>query len=490
MEKTKKNKSVLRRIRIALASLVFTAFVLLFANPGGMMDEMLGFFASLEFWPAVLAANVGILVLIVATTMVLGRAYCSVMCPLGILQDIIYRIKTSGKIKKKFSNHWTKPHNWLRYSILAAFIVAVALGAGSIAYLIEPYSIFGRMMSSLLHPGWVIGAISLATVCVIVFMVCKYGRLWCNTVCPVGAILSLLSRKTLFKPHIDSGKCVSCGLCSKACRASCIDSDNHSVDSSRCVLCFDCIDACTHGAVKYGWKKPADGISGNGKEGKGDAGSASATEGLSRRAFLSASALAIGTAASAQQQGHGALAVLADKKAPQRKLPVIPPGSSSLQAYSSKCISCLLCVSACSNKVLRPCTEMGYMFMKPVMGFEDGFCRPECTDCSQVCPSGAIKTVTAEEKSAISIGHAEFDLDKCVVATDGVHCGNCARHCPSEAIFMVPFNGAKAKNDGLPLEIPVVNHGKCIGCGRCEYVCPTRPESAIHVEGNYIHQEL
>ena len=488
MKKSRKNKSVLRRIRIALASLVFTAFVLLFANPGGAMDGILGFLANMEFWPAVLAANVGILVLIVASTMVLGRAYCSVMCPLGILQDIIYRIKTSGKITKKFSNSRTAPHNWLRYSILAAFIAAIALGAGSIAYLIEPYSIFGRMMSSLLHPGWVVGTISLATLCVIVFMVCKYGRLWCNTVCPVGAILSLLSRKTLLKPQIDSGRCVSCGLCGRACRASCIDTGNHSVDTSRCVLCFDCIDVCTHGAVTYGWKKMSDESSRSGKGSEGETGSAA--EGLSRRAFLSASALAIGTAASAQQQGHGALAVLADKKVPQRSLPVIPPGASSLKAYGSKCVSCFLCVSACSNKVLRPSTEMGDMFLKPVMGFENGFCRPECTDCSQVCPSGAIKAVTAEEKSAISIGHAEFDLDKCVVATDGVHCGNCARHCPSEAILMVPFDGAEAGNDGLPLEIPVVNHGKCIGCGRCEYVCPSRPESAIHVEGNYVHQKL
>ncbi|MDE6224851.1 MAG: 4Fe-4S dicluster domain-containing protein, partial [Muribaculaceae bacterium] len=158
-------------------------------------------------------------------------------------------------------------------------------------------------------------------------------------------------------------------------------------------------------------------------------------------------------------------------------------GSRSLKHFRQHCTGCQLCVSQCPNEVLRPSTDLR-SFMQPVMSYERGYCRPECTRCSQVCPAGAIKPVDVAEKSAISIGHAVWVKSNCIVLTDGVSCGNCARHCPSGAITMVPLDS----NDPESRKIPSVNAEKCIGCGACEYVCPARPFSAIYVEGNLQHR--
>lgn len=482
MSRNNKKTNVLRALRIAVAAVVFVLFLLVFINVGGLFSKALGWLPKLQFWPAVLAANVGVLVLLCTLTMVFGRVYCSFLCPLGILQDVIYRIRTIGPAKRRFRQKWSGPKNILRYSILAAFLILICLGYGSYAYILEPYSLFGRMVTSFFGKSLMMAAVSAVLFAVIFIIVWKWGRAWCNTVCPVGSILSVLSRWSLFRPAIDDDKCVGCGLCGKACRASCIDTEHHTVDMSRCVACFDCIDNCSSGAIKYKWTLPGR-----------TAQHAETSDGLSRRAFLGVSALALGSVAAKAEETTAAsvFAELLDKQAPKRNVPLVPPGAGSLKAYDAKCVSCQLCVSACPNHVLRPGTDLGTMLLQPVMSYEKGFCRPECTACSDVCPAGAIKPVTKEEKTTISIGHAVFVPDNCVVVTDAVTCGNCARHCPAGAISMVriPEDSDLGFGDGN-LRIPSVNAERCIGCGHCEYVCPSRPLSAIYVEGNEVHRNI
>ena len=133
--------------------------------------------------------------------------------------------------------------------------------------------------------------------------------------------------------------------------------------------------------------------------------------------------------------------------------------------------------------MLRPSGNL-MTLMQPEMSFERGYCRPECTKCGEVCPTGAIQPVERSEKSAIHIGHAVWIKKNCVVLTDNVNCGNCARHCPTGAIQMIPIDPKDEKS----LRIPAVNVERCIGCGACENLCPARPFSAIYVEGHEAHR--
>jgi ferredoxin len=181
----------------------------------------------------------------------------------------------------------------------------------------------------------------------------------------------------------------------------------------------------------------------------------------------------------------GGLAEIEDKVAPERQTPLTPPGSLSFQHYAQHCTGCLLCVSECPNQVLRPSGDLMHL-MLPVMSYERGHCRPECTRCSEVCPAGAITPIDREEKSSVQIGHAVWIKKNCVPLTDGVDCGNCARHCPTGAIEMVMLN---EEDEESPM-VPAVNEEACIGCGACEYVCPARPFSAIVVEGHEVHRKI
>jgi NAD-dependent dihydropyrimidine dehydrogenase PreA subunit len=204
---------------------------------------------------------------------------------------------------------------------------------------------------------------------------------------------------------------------------------------------------------------------------------------VSRRKALSAMLLvAVGSTLKAQQlRVDGGLADIEDKKVPDRKTPIVPPGAESAKNMAKHCTACQLCISACPNKVLRPSNKLSG-FMQPEMSFEKGYCRPECTECSQVCPAGAIKAITPADKSAISIGSAVWIKDNCVVNTDNVQCHSCERHCPTGAITLVEGTGA--------LKTPAINKELCIGCGACEFHCPARPFSAIYVEGNLQHHQI
>ncbi len=496
---------MLRKIRVVLASVFFTLITLMLLDFTGTLHGWLGWMAKIQFLPAVLALNVGVFAFLVVLTLVFGRIYCSVICPFGVFQDLVSWIH-ARKRKNRFS--YSPEKKWLRYALLLLFFVSLVAGVGSIVALLAPYGTYGRFVNSLLQPlyewgnnglaaislrldsyafyttqVWLKGvgtlAVTVVTFAVIFLLAWKNGRTWCNTICPVGTVLGFLARFSWLKVYFDEEKCRHCTLCSKNCKAACIDFTRYHVDYSRCVTCGVCLDHCNFDALHYGHpvKRAAGGTPAAGSEGK--------PVDTTRRAILAGVAVMGADAALAQvkKKVDGGLTVLEDKVEPARRSPLTPPGSMSLANLTQHCVGCQLCVSGCPSDVLRP--SSGIMnFMQPVMGFENGFCRPECTHCSQVCPSGAIKPITADEKSSIQIGHAVWRKKYCVVLTDHVECGNCARHCPTGAILMVPVDPA----DDTSLKIPVVNVARCIGCGSCEYVCPARPHSAIYVEGHEVHQ--
>lgn len=464
---------MLRKIRITLAAIVFILCAALFLDGSGTVSSWFGWLAKLQFLPALLALNLAVVIVLIVLTLIFGRAYCSVTCPLGIMQDGISHISSMRK-GKKARFHWSPEVKWLRYSVLVLFIIALVAGLTSVSALLAPYSAFGRIATSLVRPALPTAIIAGVTLLVVGVLAWIGGRTYCNTLCPVGTVLSFFSRFSLLRPVIDADKCRNCRACEHKCKASCIDIDNHKIDYSRCVDCFNCLDSCRFGALKYrmAWNRKACGASGTAQDNAG------------RRAFISSSVIAATAIALKAQEKKvdGGYAAVTAKKAPERTNPIVPFGAVSLKHFHQHCTGCQLCVSQCPNDVLSPSTSLERL-MQPEMSYENGWCRPECTKCSEVCPAGAILEITPEEKTAIHVGTASVDLDLCVVNRDNVNCGNCARHCPAGAIKMVMKN----PDDENSLRIPTVLEDRCIGCGACEFLCPSRPYSAIHVNGRIDH---
>ena len=492
----------LKRIRITLACVTLLCITWLFLDFTGTAHHWFGWLPKIQLLEAVLALNVVVIAALVVLTLIFGRIYCSVICPLGILQDIFGKL---GMKAKKNRYTYSREMRWLRYPVLVLFIIACAAGVGSIVQLLAPYSAFGRIATSLLQPLWKMGnnvlatiaeqsdsyafyhvetgvpnmtvvtTIAVVTLVMLAVLAWRNGRTYCNTVCPVGTVLSLLSRFSWLKIHFDTEKCRNCSLCTKNCKAACIDYKTHTVDYSRCVVCGDCLEQCKFGALKY-----------SGKSGKPAESEDSRKPAETRRSFLLSSAL-LATAAMAQEakKTDGGLAEIQDKVAPERQTPLTPPGSLSAKNMAQRCTGCQLCVSECPNQVLRPGTNW-MSIMQPTMSYELGYCRPECTRCSEVCPAGAIKPIRHEDKASTQIGHAVWIKKNCIPLTDGVECGNCARHCPVGAIEMVPAD----PDDEEGAYVPAVNEARCIGCGACENLCPARPFSAIYVEGHEVHKEI
>lgn len=507
---------MLRKVRIILAALFFTGITMLFLDFTGTLHAWLGWMAKIQFLPAVLAVNAGVVAVLVLLTLIFGRVYCSVICPLGIMQDIIAWF---GKKSRKNRYAYSGEKKLLRYGIFLIFIIALVAGIGSFAALLAPYSSYGRIAQNLFAPVYQAGnnllawmaeradsyafyttdiwikstatfIIAAATFVILFILAWRNGRTYCNTICPVGTFLSFISRFSWLKPVIDTDKCVNCRKCERNCKAACIDIRNHTIDYSRCVVCMDCIDNCHKGAIRYMHPSKSgktavapkqDDKTGNNKN------TDNKETDTSRRSFITATAIAA-TAATLKAQEmkvDGGLAIIEDKKVPDRQTPIVPPGALGIRSFTQHCTACQLCVSVCPNGVLRPSTDITRL-MQPEMGYERGYCRPECNKCSEVCPAGAIHPITIADKSSTQIGHAVWVKENCVPLTDGVECGNCARHCPSGAITMVlsdPANPASPK-------IPAVNEERCIGCGACEYLCPARPFSAIYVEGHRMHRTI
>jgi ferredoxin len=297
-------------------------------------------------------------------------------------------------------------------------------------------------------------------------------------------VLGYVARFSWLKPVIDTTRCNGCGLCGRNCKASCINSKEHQIDYTRCVACMDCLSKCKQGAIHYA--HPSKSVSTD-KPTSTPQSAGAAPADASRRRFLTLTGTMAATAwLNAQEKTvDGGLAAITAKQKSARKTPLFPAGAAGQRDFVQHCTACQLCVSVCPNHVLHPSGEWDRL-MKPEMSYEQGYCRPECTRCGDVCPAGAIRPFTVAQKSSVQVGHAVWVAKNCVVNTDGVRCGNCARHCPSGAILMVP----KDKNDPESLQIPVVNTERCIGCGACEHLCPARPFSAIYVEGVEVHREI
>ncbi len=495
-------RNYLKGARVVLAILVFLSVTLFFVDSWHVLPASFHSFLHWQFVPAVLAGMWSIVVALLLLAFIFGRVYCSVICPAGILQDIFIRLsrRRRAKNKRKHGFRYRKAYNLFRYVLLAVVIITFLWGVNGLLVWLDPYSNYGRIASNLFRPVviWInnglaaaltsvnnytlyhitiryitVGSFAASLAALIVFagMSVLRGRLFCNTLCPVGAVLSIFSRYSLFRISFDKTACNSCGNCERTCKAECIDSREQTVDGSRCIACFDCISSCKKGGLQYRFIPTYHST----QEQKPSA--SPAVSETSRRTFLAAGTALLGTVPLLPAWARSKRGAAPDE-------PLIPPGAVSKERFTDLCTACHLCVVKCPNQVLKPAgLEYGWEYMlKPHVVYDRAYCNYECTVCSEVCPTSAIRPLTTEEKATTQVGIAHFEKDLCVVYNAGTDCGACSEHCPTQAVRMVPYKGT--------LRIPQVDPAICIGCGGCEYICPVRPDRAIHVVANTVQQRV
>lgn len=348
-------------------------------------------------------------------TLLFGRIYCSLICPMGIFQEIICLIKNKN-------NNETGKSYPFKYFIAALTMGLLIGGSALFIRYIDPYTLFGSAAT--------LSLTGIIAIIIIGVLTVFKNRLFCTDICPVGCILGLLAKVSLFKIYIEKDKCMSCSLCERSCPAGCIDSKEQTVRNETCIKCFKCLGKCYKNAIKYGIK-PKEETKFNIKR---------------RELIISASALIVFAGAIKYGLAEAGKAVKKFKDI------ILPPGAFNPQRMFNKCLNCNLCIEACPNKIL---TKVNDNFGAVHINYEQGekYCKYDCNECSKVCPSGAIKRIPLEEKQHTRIAMAVINQDKCT------GCGICNIECPAKAIYR-DENGKS-----------IINASKCIGCGACKKSC-------------------
>lgn len=244
-----------RWLRIILAAVSLLCLTILLAFPAGMLVATLGWLPHIQFLPAVLSGSVVASVAILLVTLICGRIYCSIMCPLGIAQDFAAFVSrlVFRRGREKFARGCLHG-SWHRYLVVVFCLIGWLLGLSVL--IVDPYGIFGRSVASVMAVlRMQLGVVVIMSLCVFVaILLCAAlkPRFWCNEICPVGTVLGLVSRFAIFKVRIDTAKCVNCNLCVAACNGRCISADKGKmIDHSRCVDCLNCVGVCKKGALSW-----------------------------------------------------------------------------------------------------------------------------------------------------------------------------------------------------------------------------------------------
>ncbi len=431
---------------------------------------------------------------LLASSFVAGRAWCGWLCPLGTILDIF----PLARIRKKQA-HISDRLRSAKYAILLTAILAAVFSNLTLLFL-DPITITTRTLTVGLLPvldksiyqlelilvnvppladtvykfdQWLRPAVFQSTPAIFLYPAIVLGffallialnflaeRFWCRYLCPLGAVLGLGAKLSLFRRTVKNS-CTSCGLCEATCPTGTIDrAHGFRSDPSECTLCFNCLGTCKNS--EFAFRQAARPETGY----EYDPG---------RRTFLeSFGAFAVG-------------AVIVNSnvlKLPDTRFALRPPGSTEV-GLLSKCVRCGLCVKACPTQALQfdPENSSVVGFMTPVFVPRNGFCDYNCNACGQTCPVQAIPSLLLDEKHKVVIGKAVIDHDICLAWGHQTPCIVCEEMCPldKKAINLETRTILDPQGQKIELQLPVVNSETCIGCGTCEFKCPVPGEAAIRV---------
>lgn len=362
-----------------------------------------------------------LLVILLAITLVFGRIYCSMLCPLGILQELLMLLFSPLKKLLKMEQSFEQKHYAFAYLLAAVCFGGLLGGTAIILRHFDPYSVFGNAFG--------LGIYGIVFVILLAVLVFFKKRFFCTNICPLGALLGWISRCSLLKIRINSAMCVGCAKCAQKCPTGSIDVKNGKVDNETCIKCFNCLGDCHRGALTCSLKESED-ISFD----------------IGRREFL-------------VKGGSFLLLALAfragltyTKRVGQKfKRALLPAGAGNVKDFANRCLNCNLCVKNCPMKIIK---KANGEFPVVHLDYGTSRCDYNCHKCSDICPSGALKHLTLAQKQRTKLGTAIINKKLCV------KCGLCVMECPRQII---------SKQAG---ENPVINADACIGCGACQSACP------------------
>ncbi|HTT33503.1 MAG TPA: 4Fe-4S dicluster domain-containing protein [Methylomirabilota bacterium] len=454
---------------------------------------------------------------ILIPTLFLGRFFCGWICPLGALNHFFSYLKSERKRGKQRieSNHY-KRWQTLKYYLLIALLVSALFG-GQFLTILDPISLtvrslglsllpgmnygLGAVLQGLLHSS--VGALRIAAdglqfllqatvlnfkqpyfrqgfflgliFIIILALNLRITRFWCRALCPLGALLGVLSRWSIFGLEKHADGCEDCNRCLLHCQGGDDPIPGVPWRKAECHLCFNCVAECPKGGIKF----------------KFFPGAKSTVEGpnLTRRRVLTSAAA--GAAALPLFRIVPGLAVQRDARL------IRPPGALDEKDFLNRCVRCGECMKACPNDALHPTlTEAGLEgIWTPTVVPRIGYCEPSCVLCSQVCPTGAIWKTNSKEKGwvpeqhassntkAIRIGTAFFDRGRCLPWAMATQCIVCEEWCPTspKAIYLRPAEVVDARGKIKQVMQPYLDAERCVGCGACEFACPVQVQPAVYV---------
>ncbi len=437
-------------------------------------------------------------VAIAVMSLFFGRFFCGWICPMGIVQHFgAWIFRSSEKAERYSRNTYRKSHR-IKYIILIIFLFCACFGV-ILSGWVDPLSIITRFSVSVVRPvlnlftngrcsseiAYNVTVIT-SLIFVIVFLLNIYmPRFWCRTVCPLGALLSLFSVRPLFRIERDREKCIKCGLCRQNCQGGCEPDKN--IINSECLMCMNCLEICPVGAIRLGYpnniKDEISSIESYAEKRydvKAEKKSKIAGVKLSRRDFIVSGIVAVFSVGLLRN-----VRAIVGRGFEKR---IRPPGSLPEEDFLARCVRCGECLNVCPTNVLQPAlTETNIEGLwTPVLNMQYGYCEYDCVRCTQVCPTGAIRFLDAEQKhkeKLDKIGTAFVDRGRCLPWAFGRECLVCQEVCPisPKAIY---FQYRKFVPEGqmrMWIKVPYVDAERCIGCGACEYNCPVQDKPAIYV---------